>query len=140
VGGAAVGIWLADAVAEAVAVLVTVAVAVGVAVAVCDAEAVDVMPGVLGVAVLPEETVPPEETVLPGEAGAPAEPVAVAEPVTEGEKTVGVDEDEVEVQAETAARASRVRAPQQTAVSRAPSAVPATVVRTFIEPPHARGR
>jgi hypothetical protein len=78
--------------------------------------------------------------VLREEAVAVGEPVAVAEPVTEGEKTVGVVEDEDEVQAETAAGASRVRAPQQTAVSLALSAVPAIVVRTFIEPPHARGR
>jgi len=138
VGGAAVGIWLVDEVGVAVAVLVTVAVALDVAV--CDAGELVLTPGVLGEDVLPGEDELPGEAVLPEEAVAVGEPVAVAEPVTEGEKTVGVVEDEDEVQAETAAGASRVRAPQQTAVSLALSAVPAIVVRTFIEPPHARGR
>jgi hypothetical protein len=88
-------------------------------------------PGVPGEVVV----VVPEEGVLPSEAG------AVPEMVTDGEG-VGIFgvEDEPPLQAETVARASRARAPQQMAVSLAPSAVPALVVRTFIGPPHARGR
>ena len=78
----------------------------------------------------------PEAGVVPSEAGA----VTVPEMVTDGVKvgTVGVEEDPL--QAETATGASRVRAPQHTAVSLARNAVPAIVVRTFMGPPHAPGR
>jgi hypothetical protein len=54
------------------------------------------------------------------------------------EGIVGVGE-EVELQAETATGASRIRAPQPRAVSLAPSAVLALVVRTFMRPPRAPG-
>ena len=72
----------------------------------------------------------PEEGVVAPEAGA----VIVPEMVTDGVKvgTVGVEEDPL--QAETATGARRVRAPQHRAVSLARSAVPAIVVRTFMEP------
>jgi hypothetical protein len=134
VTGAALGIPLVDevtgAVAGAVAVLVTVAVAVGVAVLV--AGELELTPGVSDAAVLPDEGECPEE------AGAVTDPVG--EVVTDGVKTVGVVEDEVEVQAETATGASRVRAPQHMAVILARSGVPAIVLRTFMDPPHAPGR
>ena len=92
----------------------------------------------LDVAGLPDEGVLPEEGVWPEEAGAVTDPVG--EMVTEGEKTVGVLGDEDDVQAETATGASRVRAPQHSAVSLALSGVPAIVPRTFMNPPHAPGR
>jgi hypothetical protein len=122
VTGAAFGITVVVEVAEAVTVSVTVGVTwVG-------AGVLEVTPGV-------PEVVVPEEGVLPSEAG------AVPGLVTDvgGLGIFGV-EDEAPLQAETVARASRARAPQQMAVSLAPSAVPALVVRTFIGPPHARGR
>ena len=77
----------------------------------------------------------PEAGVLAPEAGA----VTVPEMVTDGVKvgTVGVEVDPL--QAETATGASRVRAPQHTAVSLARN-VAAIVVRTFMGPPHAPGR
>src|SRR5271165_388392 len=83
--------------------------------------------------VLPDVT--PEEGVKPPEAVA----VAVLVVVTDGVKvgTVGVEEDPL--QAETATGARRVRAPQHTTVSLARRAVPAIVVGTFMEPPHAPG-
>jgi hypothetical protein len=62
--------------------------------------------------------------------------VDVAEPVTEGEK-IGVDGDGVDVQPETTAEPSMVKVPKPMAVNLVLSAVPAMVVRTFIQPPHA---
>ena len=120
VAGAAFGVWLVDE----VAVTVTVAVAVG------GAGVLEVTPGV------------PGEVVLPFEAGAVAEPVPADEVVTEVEieGIVGVVGEEVELQAETATGAIRIRAPQPRAVSLAPSAVLALVVRTFMGPPRAPGR
>ncbi len=129
VTGAALGIGLADEVAVAVAVLVTVAVAVAVPVA----GELELTPGVPGV---------PDPAVLPGEGELPEEADAVTDPVgevTDGEKTAGGVEDGVEVHAETATGASRVRAPQHMAVSLARSGVPAIVLRTFMDPPHAPG-
>ena len=125
VTGAALGILLADAVAPGV--IVTVAVAV--AVAVWGAGELVVTPGVPGDVVLPSAG------VLPADAGA-----LVAEVDTVGVKvgTVGV-EVEFELQAATAAGTSRVRAPQHTAVSLAPSTVPAVVLRSFMGPPRAPG-
>jgi hypothetical protein len=127
VTGAAFGITVVVAVAGAV----TVSVTVGVTSLPVGAGVLEVTPGVPGEVVV----VVPEEGVLPSEAG------AVPEMVTDGEG-VGIFgvEDEPPLQAETVARASRARAPQQMAVSLAPIAVPALVVRTFIGPPHARGR
>jgi hypothetical protein len=49
---------------------------------------------------------------------------------------VGVDP----VQAEIAAEANMVMAPQPMTLNSAPSPVPATVVRSFMEPPHAPRR
>lgn len=68
--------------------------------------------------------------------------VVEAELVTVGENegTVGVVVDEPAEQAERAAEANMVMAPQPTAVSRTLSAVPAMVGRTFIGPPHGSGR
>jgi hypothetical protein len=122
VAGAAFGVWLADE----VAVIVTVAVAVAAA----GAGALVVTPGV------------PDEVVLPSEGGAVVEPVPADEVVTdvEIEGIVGVVGEEPELQAETATGASRIRAPQPRAVSLAPSAVLALVVRTFMGPPRAPGR
>jgi hypothetical protein len=122
VTGAALGTWLA------VTVSVTVAVAVWGAGAVTVEVAVEVTPGVATAELLPDG-------VLPEDAG--TVPVPVGEVVTDGVKTVGVDVDEDEVQAETAAGANRIRAPQQRAVSLAPSGLPAIVPRTFMDPPSA---
>ncbi len=136
VTGAALGIRLLDGVGEAAA-----AVTVAVTVCVTGAGEPEVTPGVpdaVDVAVLPDGDVLPGEGVWPEEAGAVADPVG--EMVTEGEKTVGVVGDEDDVQAETATGASRVRAPQHSAVSLALSGVPAIVPRTFMNPPHAPGR
>jgi len=108
-----------------VAGAVTVSVTVTVGVTVGEGE---VTPGV-GVWV--EGVVAPEAGVLAPEAGA-----MLAVGVRLG--TVGVEADPL--QAETATGASRVRAPQDTTVSLARNAVPATVVRTFMGPPHAPGR
>ncbi|MGO8888874.1 MAG: hypothetical protein ACLQB1_04055 [Streptosporangiaceae bacterium] len=109
---------------------VSVTVATGVAVE------EEVTPGVPEAVVWVEDAVVPEEGVLPSEAGA----VSAPEMLTDGVKvgTVGVEVDPL--QAETATGASRVRAPQHTAVSLARNAVPAIVVRTFMGPPHAPGR
>jgi hypothetical protein len=128
VTGAALGIWLVEEVAGAVAVLVTVAVAV----AAPGAGVLELTPGV------PDATVLLDEGELPEEADAVTDPVD--EVFTDGEKTVGVDEDEDEVHAETATAASRIRAPQHMTVSLARSGVPAIVLRTFMDPPHAPGR
>jgi hypothetical protein len=105
-------------VAGAVTVSVTVAIDVTVA---------EAAPGVPEAAVWVEVAV----EVLPSEAGAM---------VSDGAKvdTVGVEVDPL--QAETATAASKVRAPQHTAVSFTRNAVPAIVVRTFMGPPHAPGR
>jgi hypothetical protein len=99
-------------------VIVCVTVASGVAGDV-DGDPVGVTPGV---GVLPDGDVTPERADV-------AVPV-----VTDGEKTVGVVVDVPEVQAETATRARRARAPQQRAVSLALSGVPAVVPRTFMDP------
>ena len=64
-----------------------------------------------------------------------AEPLFEAEDV--GSPTGGEDPP---VQAEIAAEASRARMAQPTAVNLALSPVPAAVLRTFMEPPHASGR
>ncbi len=130
VTGAALGIGLVDEVAVGVAVLVTVAVAV----AVPGAGELELTPGVPGVL---DPAVLPDEGELPEEADAVTDPGG--EVVTDGEKTAGV-EDEVEVHAEMATGASRVSAPQHMAVSLARSGVPAIVLRTFMDPPHAPGR
>jgi hypothetical protein len=125
VTGAALGTWLAAT------VTVTVAVAVCGAGAVTVDVAVEVTPGV------PELTlgdVWPDDGVLPEDAG--TLPETVGEVVTDGVK-VGVVVDEDEVHAETATGASRIRAPQQRAVSLAPSGLPAIAPRTFMDPPPA---
>ena len=75
--------------------------------------------------------VAPEAGVVPPEAGAM---------LTDGVKMGTLDVEGDPLQAETATGASRVRAAQHTAVSLARNAVPATVVRTFMGPPHAPGR
>ena len=129
VTGAAFGTWLLDEAGVAAA-----AVTVAVTVCVTGAGEPELTPGVLDVV---DVAVLPDEGVLP-EAGAVTDPVG--EMVTEGEKTVGVLGDEDDVQAETATGASRVRAPQHSAVSLALSGVPAIVPRTFMNPPHAPGR
>jgi hypothetical protein len=92
-------------------------------------------PGVPDGDVLPDEAEASGEAEVPDEAG----PVPVGEVVTVGEMIVG-DEDEPEVQAETAMGASSVRAPQHSTVSLAPNGVPAVVPRTFMDPPPAPGR
>ena len=135
VTGAALGTWLADEVA--VTVWVTVAVAVWGAGPV----AVEVTPGVPGAELLPDDVWPDDvlpDDVLPEGASAVRDPVG--EVVTEGVNTVGVDVDEDELQAETATGASRIRAPQQRAVSLAPIGLPAIVPRTLMAPPPAPGR
>jgi hypothetical protein len=96
-------------------------------------------PGVPDGDVLPDEAEPSDEADLPDEAELPAEAVPVGEVVTVGEMIVGAVGDD-EVQAETVTGASRVRAPQHSAVSLAPNGVPAVVPRTFIDPPPAPGR
>jgi hypothetical protein len=125
-GGAAVGISLVDEVAGAVTVSVTVTSGVVVG-------AGELTPGVPDAVV---DVVAPEEALLPSEAGAVAVAVRVIVPemVTDGVKVgmVGVEEDPL--QAVTATGARRVRAPQHRTVSLARSAVPAVVVRTFMEP------
>jgi hypothetical protein len=93
-----------------------------------DGDAGEVTPGV---EVLPDGDVIAEE----------ADVVTDAVPVvTDGEKTVGGAVDDPEVQAETATRARRVRAPQQRAVSLALSGVPAVVPRTFMDPSSCAGQ
>jgi len=69
-----------------------------------------------------------------------AEPVGVAEELPGGEAGGRSAEGEDVEQAEMAAEASTVTMPQPTAVSRAPSHVPAVVVRAFMEPPRASDR
>jgi hypothetical protein len=85
---------------------------------------------------VPDGDVPPDEAEASDEAELPDEAVPVGEVVTVGEMIVG-ELDEPEVQAETATGASRVRAPQHSAVSLAPNGVPAVVPRTFMDPPPA---
>src|SRR5205814_7486241 len=99
-------------------------------------------PGVPDGEVLPDEAEASGEAELPEDAGLPgeAEAVPVGEVVTVGEMIVGVVGDEDEVQAETVTGASRIRAPQHSAVSLAPNGAPAVVPRTFIDPPPAPGR
>jgi hypothetical protein len=127
VTGAAVGLWLVDEV-TGVAVSVTVAVAVAVAVWVRVAVEVEVTPGV------PDAPLLPEVGVVPEEAGAVPDPLGV---VTDTEIVGVVVPDPL--QAVTAAGASRVRAPQQRAVSLARNGVPEVLLRTFMDPPHAPG-
>jgi hypothetical protein len=92
------------------------------------AVAVEVTPGV---EVLPDGDVSAVDAVA----------VTVAVPVdTDGEKTVGGVVDVEEVQAERATGASRARAPQQRAVSVAPSGAPAIVPRTFMNPSSCAGQ
>jgi hypothetical protein len=90
-----------------------------------DGDEAEVTPGV---EVLPDGDVTPERADAPD-----AVPV-----ITDGEKivggAVGGAVDDPEVQAETATRARRVRAPQHRAVSLALSGVPAVVPRTFMDP------
>jgi hypothetical protein len=90
-------------------------------------------PGVPDGDVLPDEAEASDEAELPEDAAA----VPVDEVVTVGEMIVGVVGEEDEVQAETATGASRIRAPQHSAVSLAPNGVPAVVPRTFMDPPPA---
>jgi hypothetical protein len=79
----------------------------------------------------------PVSEELPDEGVLLVEPVAV--PVlTVGTMIWGVDEDEVH--AETATGTSRVRAPQQRAVSLALNGVPAIVPRTFMDPSSCAGQ
>jgi hypothetical protein len=108
---------------------VTVAVTVVVVAWGAGAAAVEVAPGI------PDAELVPDAGVLPEDAGTVVDP----EVVSVGEKvgTVGVDVDEPEVQAETATGASRIRAPQQRAVSLAPSGLPAIAPRPFMDPPPA---
>jgi hypothetical protein len=77
-------------------------------------------------------------TVCVGRGELPAEAETDTEPLTDtdGEKLgmVGVDDDELH--AASATGASRVSAPQNSAVSFTPSVVPGT----FMDPPHAPGR
>jgi hypothetical protein len=70
------------------------------------------------------------------------EPDPVAdEPVEDDDEGVGsAPEDGVPEQAAIVTEASAIRIPQPTAASLALSLVPATVLRTFMEPPHASGR
>jgi len=135
VTGAPDGTWPDGA---AVIVCVTVTSACGLDTA--DAAPEDT-PGVPDGDVLPDEAEASDEAELPDEADVPedAEAVPVGEVVKVGEMIVG-DEDEPEVQAETATGASSVRAPQHSAVSLAPNGAPAVVPRTFIDPPPAPGR
>jgi hypothetical protein len=127
VTGAALGTWLAAGLTVTVAVTVVV-VAWGAWAAAVEVE-VEVAPGI------PAAELLPDAGVLPEDAGTVVDP----EVVTVGEKagTVGVDVDEPEVQAETATGASRIRAAQPRAVSLAPSGLPASVPRTFMDPPPA---
>jgi len=82
------------------------------------------------VLLLPSEGEVPE---LPAEAEADTDTEPLT--VTDGEKTLGVVVDDDEVHAASATGASKVSAPQHSAVSFTPSVVP----RTFMEPPHAPG-
>jgi hypothetical protein len=110
-----------------VAVIVCNGVAVGVAVWVC----VDVSVGVAGTVVVGLRPVLGEVSVL-------LEGLGAGEPDIVGEITFGVlDPPEQPV---IATEASMVNVPKLTAVSLALSAVPAMVVRSFIEPPHVPGR
>jgi hypothetical protein len=95
-------------------------------------------PGVPDAEGLPESEELPGEGVVPDE-GVVAEAGAVPV-VTDGEKTVGGAVDVPEVHAETATGASRVRAPQQRAVSLALSGVPEIVPRTFMDPSSCAGQ
>src|ERR1700751_1932120 len=95
--GAALGTWLAAG------LTVTVAVTVVVVVWGAGAAAVEVAPGISDPELLPDAG------VLPEDAGSVVDP----EVVTDGVKTVGVDVDEDEVQAETATGAGRFRAAPQ---------------------------
>jgi hypothetical protein len=105
----------------------TVIVCVTVATAAADdGVGLEFTPGVPDAEALPDSEELPDEGVV-AEAG--AVPV-----VTDGEKTVGGAVDVPEVHAETATGASRVRAPQQRAVSLALSGVPTVVPRTFMDP------
>ncbi|HCU92241.1 MAG TPA: hypothetical protein DHU96_05685 [Actinobacteria bacterium] len=69
-----------------------------------------------------------------------AEIADVGEVGTAGENEVGTAEGVDPVQAETAAEASMVMVQQPMKANLALSPVPAMVVRTFMEPPHASGR
>lgn len=97
-----------------------------------DGGGLELTPGVPDAEALPDAEELPDEGVVP-EAG--AVPV-----VTDGEKTVGGAVDVPEVHAETATGASRVRAPQQRAVSLALSGGPAIVPRTFMDPSSCAGQ
>jgi hypothetical protein len=90
-------------------------------------------PGVPDGDVLADEAEASDEAELPEDAA--AVPVDVL--VTVGEMIVGVVGEEDEVQAETVTGASRIRAPQHSAVSLAPNGVPTVVPRTFMDPPPA---
>jgi hypothetical protein len=124
VAGAAVGSGLADGLgaADVGASCVAVCVTDG------DSEALALSLAEL-LAVLPDElAVLPDEIVDVGEAD-PA-----------GENEVGTAEGVDPAQAETAAEASMVMVLQPMTANLALSHVPAMVVRTFMEPPHASGR
>jgi hypothetical protein len=69
-----------------------------------------------------------------------AESVGVAEAPTEGEDVGSAPEDVADVQAVSVTEARMVKMPQPRAASLMRTPVPAGVVRTFMEPPHASGR
>jgi hypothetical protein len=68
------------------------------------------------------------------------ESVGVAEVPTEGEDVGSAPEDVDDVQAVMLTEARMVKMPQPRAASLTRCRVPAGVVRTFMEPPHASGR
>jgi hypothetical protein len=68
------------------------------------------------------------------------ESVGVAEVPTEGEDVGSAPEDVDDVQAVMLTEARMVKMPQPRAASLTRCLVPAGVVRTFMEPPHASGR
>ncbi len=68
------------------------------------------------------------------------ESVGVAEVPTEGEDVGSAPEDVDDVQAVMLTEARMVKMPQPRAASLTRCLVPARVVRTFMEPPHASGR
>jgi hypothetical protein len=75
---------------------------------------------------------------LLGETDAVAD--ALAEDEDGGAVVGSAPEDGDPEHAETVTEASTVKMPQPTAASHALNLVPATVLRTFMEPPHASGR
>jgi hypothetical protein len=109
-------------------VIVCVTVTWGVTVVVAVGE-VEFTPGVPDSEELPDEDVVSADGTVPDWV-----------PVTVGETIEGVVGDEEEVHAETATGTRRVRAPQQRAVSLAPSGAPEIVPRTFMDPSSCAGQ